>query len=101
MHRNLALAVLAAATLTACGNKTDANEKNFSMAISQYLDKKGELCLELNNWPVDVSEMDLNMQKDRPTDKAGKMEALAAAGLVFGADTEVDEIDMFGNKPTG
>lgn len=87
--------------LAGCGSKQDANEKNFGVAISQYLDKKGELCLRLNKWPVDVSEMDLRMQKTMPTGTAGQMEALAAVGLVSETDTEVDQIGMFDNKPTG
>jgi len=94
-------AVLGALVLAGCGSKQDANEKNFGAAISQYLDKKGELCLRLNKWPVDVTEMDFRLQKTIPTGTAGQMEALAAVGLVSGADTEVDQIGMFDNKPTG
>lgn len=101
MKNYLAFAVVGAITLTACGSKTDANEKNFGVAISQYLDKKGELCLRLNKWPVDVTEMDLRLQKAIPTGTAGQMQALAAVGLVSEVDTEVDQIGMVDNKPTG
>ena len=46
MKKNIAiLAALSVATLTACGSKTDANEKNFGAAMTQYFDKKGDLCL--------------------------------------------------------
>lgn len=79
------------AALVGCGSKQDANEKNFGAAITQHLDKKGELCLNLKKWPVDVSEMDLRMQKSMPTGTAGQMEALAAVGLVSGVDAEVEE----------
>lgn len=99
--RVICAAVLGALVLAGCGSKQDANEKNFGAAISQYLDKKGELCLQLNKWPVDVTEMDLRMQKTMPTGTAGQMEALAAIGLASGTDTEVDQIGMFDNKPTG
>lgn len=99
--RVICTAVLGALVLAGCGSKQDANEKNFGAAISQYLDKKGELCLRLNKWPVDVTEMDLRMQKTMPTGTAGQMEALAAIGLASGTDTEVDQIGMFDNKPTG
>lgn len=92
--RVICTAVLGALVLAGCGSKQDANEKNFGAAISQYLDKKGELCLRLNKWPVDVTEMDLRMQKTMPTGTAGQMEALAAIGLASGTDTEVDQIGM-------
>lgn len=87
--------------LAGCGSKSDANEENFGVAISQYLDKKGGLCLHLNRWPVDVTEMDLRLQKSMPNGMAGKMKALEAVGLVSGVEAEVDQIGMFDNKPTG
>ena len=37
------------AVLAGCGSKQDVNEKNFGVAIGQYLDKKGELCLRLTS----------------------------------------------------
>ncbi len=99
MNNKMIFAVAAGVFLAAgCGSKQDANEKNFGAAISQYLDKKGELCLSFGKWPVDVDEMDLSMQKNIPTGKAGQMEALAAVGLVSGTDTEVDVKLMFGNQ---
>ena len=67
MKKNIAiLAALSVATLTACGSKTDANEKNFGEAMTQYFDKKGDLCLNTKRWPVDLSEMDLRLQKTMP-----------------------------------
>lgn len=45
MKKNIAiLAALGTVALAACGSKTDANEKNFGAAMSQYFDKKGDLC---------------------------------------------------------
>lgn len=90
-------AVFGVLALAGCGSKQDANEKNFGAAISQHLDKSGELCLRLDKWPVDVSEMELRLQ----TGSVGQMEALAAIGLATGSDTEVDQIGMFDKKPTG
>lgn len=92
MKSKVIFAVVTGTILVAgCGSKQDANEKNFGVAVGQYLDKKGELCLRLNKWPVDVTEMDLRMQKTMPTGTAGQMEALASVSLVVGADTEVEE----------
>jgi hypothetical protein len=94
------LTALGAVALAACGSKTDANEKNFGAAMTQYFDKKGDLCLNTKRWPVDLSEMDLRLQKTMQAGSANQMAALEVAGLVKGADTEVDIMGIMG-KPTG
>lgn len=81
------VAVLCTAMLTGCGSKKDANERNFGAAISQYLDKQGELCLGLK-WPVDVTDADVREEKFLPGGTAAKMNALATVGLVSGAVVE-------------
>jgi hypothetical protein len=102
MQKQIAiLAVLGTVTLAACGSKTDANEKNFGAAMNQYFDKRGDLCLNTKRWPVDVSEMDLRLQKTMQTGTAGQMAALETLGLVKGEDTEVDIVGFMANKPTG
>jgi hypothetical protein len=83
-----------------CDSKTDANEKNFGVAIQQYLDKKGDLCLNIDKWPVDVNELDLRMQKAMPTGIANRMAALESVGLAKSTDTEVDGTG-FDGKPNG
>lgn len=101
MRKNIViLAVLGTVTLAACGSKTDVNEKNLGAALTQYFDKKGSLCLNTKRWPVDLSEMDLRLQKTMQTGRANQMAALEAAGLVKGEDTEVDIMGIMG-KPTG
>lgn len=94
------LAVAATVSLTACGSKTDANEKNFGAAMSQYFDKKGDLCLNTKQWPVEVTEMDLRMEKALKSGSAARMGALQSVGLVKGEDVEVDIMGIMG-KPTG
>ena len=74
------------AALSACNSKTSANEKNFGMAITQYFDKKGDMCLDPVKWPVDVYDIDLRQQKLYPDGVAGQMAALEAAGLARGED---------------
>ncbi len=103
MKTNQQLAILAAlgtVTLAACGSKTDANEKNFGAALTQYFDKKGDLCLNTKRWPVDLNEYDVRLQKTTATGPGGQMAALEAAGLVKGEDIEVDVMGIMG-KPTG
>ncbi|WP_253901053.1 hypothetical protein [Stenotrophomonas maltophilia] len=99
--RNIAILVaLSGAGLTGCGSKTDANERNFGAAMTHYFDRKGALCLNINRWPIDLSEMDFRLQKTMEAGSVSKMAALEAAGLVRGEDTEVDRVGMWG-KPTG
>ncbi len=99
-----AAAVLAAACgLAACGNKTDANAKNFGAALDAYFAKQGDLCLPSQQWPVDVFEADVREKAASPIGKIGKasqMDALEKAGLVKGEDVEVP-INGYDGKPSG
>lgn len=100
MKKAIGGAVVMVILLAGCGNKNDANEKNFSAAVGQYLNKKGDLCLDITEWPVDVSGMDLRLQNTMPTGKAGRMSALEAVGLARSEDIEVPATS-FDGKPTG
>ncbi|MBC7489255.1 MAG: hypothetical protein H7240_03970 [Glaciimonas sp.] len=97
-------ALLAAIASVGCGNKQDANDKNFGVAIGQFLDKRGDLCMSPSfthdKWPVDLSQIELSMEKTMPSGPAGQMAALAAVGLASQSDIEVDQIAWTG-KPTG
>lgn len=91
MSKNAILfATVCTLMLSACGSKTDANEKNFGTALSQYFEKKGELCLDVKRWPVDLTEFDLRQKDTIQTGVANQMAALEAVGLVTGADTDVE-----------
>jgi hypothetical protein len=100
MKNVIIAAITGAAMLAACGDKADANDKNFGVAMTQYFDKKGDLCLNTKHWPVDVTETDLRLQKAMQTGVAGQMAALEAAALVRSDNTEVDIMGILG-KPTG
>jgi hypothetical protein len=78
------LSVAAAISLTACGSKTDANEKNFRAAIEQRLEKNGDLCLNTTEWPQNVGNMLPNFNDDRD-----KFPALAKRGILNSEDFEV------------
>lgn len=89
MNKNIAiLAALSVATLTACGSKIDADEKNFVAALTQYFDKKGDLCLNTKRWPADLYEIDFRLQKTMQAGHANQMAALEAAGLVKSEDAD-------------
>jgi hypothetical protein len=97
---SLILGVTLSAALSACDSKTSANEKNFGIAVSQYFDKKGEMCLDPIAWPVDVYETDMRQQKLYPDGVAGQMAALEAAGLAQGEDMTLPGTFVDG-KPGG
>lgn len=101
--RVICATLLGVMALVGCGNKQDANDKNFGMAISQFLDKKGDLCLRPffmhDKWPVDLSQMDLSLEKKIPTGMAAQMAALVAVGLASQTDVDIAQIGWNG-KPT-
>lgn len=69
---------LLALACSACDSKQSANEKNFTLALNNYLTTHGELCLGRHHWPVDVREdqMTANFRDGL------QMPALEKAGLV-------------------
>ena len=97
---SLVLGATLVASLSACNSKTSANEENFGTAVSQYFDKKGDLCLDPIKWPVDVYEIDFRQQKLYPDNAAGQMSALESVGLAKGEDVELPGTFVDG-KPLG
>jgi hypothetical protein len=97
---SLVLGVSLSAALSACDSKTSANDKNFAATVTQYFDKKGDLCLDPIKWPVDVYETDMRQQKLFPDNVAGQMAALEAVGFARGEDTELPGTFVEG-KPAG
>lgn len=100
MKQSVILLFVGALPLSACGGKTDANEKNFGGAMRQYFEKKGDRCLHTKTWPAEVSDMDQRLAKALQTGLAPRMSALQAAGLVRAEEIEVDIMGIMGN-PTG
>jgi hypothetical protein len=86
---SLVLGATLVAALSGCNSKTSANDKNFGIAVTQYFDKKGEMCLDPFKWPVDVYDIDVRQQKLYPDNAAGQMSALEAVGLAKGEDMEL------------
>lgn len=81
------LIVMSLLSLFGCDDTRDANAKNMSQAVSEYLSATAGLCLQQSEWPVDISVTALKLQKEFPRSLAGKMAALEATGLVVGART--------------
>lgn len=87
--------------LAGCGSKNDASERNFSAAVTHYLDDNGDLCLDVGPFPVDVSDTDLKLQASEPAGHASRMAALQRAGLVGSIDVSLGQLGFVDNRPTG
>ncbi|MGI4858429.1 MAG: hypothetical protein ACRYHA_16250 [Janthinobacterium lividum] len=87
--------------LAGCGSKNDASERNFSTAVTHYLDDNGDLCLDVGSFPVDVSESDLKLQASEPAGQAARMAALQRAGLVSSIDVSLGQLGFVDDRPTG
>ncbi|MGI4858062.1 MAG: hypothetical protein ACRYHA_14345 [Janthinobacterium lividum] len=87
--------------LAGCGSKNDASERNFAMAVTQYLDDNGDLCLDVGPFPVDVSDTDLKLQTSEPAGHAARMAALQHAGLVSSIDVSLGQLGFVDDRPTG
>jgi len=64
--------------LSACGKPTDLNKDNLSTGIQNYLEKRGDLCLAKNVWPIDVTQKEI----DAGGRNAIQMPAMERIGLV-------------------
>ena len=85
--------VLGALVLAGCGSKKDANEKNFKVAIQNFLDSAYPKCYFFENFPAVVGDFDLKNEK-------ATLAALLKAGLVSVKDEPHEETQIFGNKKT-
>ncbi|MBR4737771.1 MAG: hypothetical protein IK051_08910 [Rhodocyclaceae bacterium] len=84
----LTLAAAAAATLSACGSKTDANAKNFGAAVRQYLEQKDPLCLDTTGFPLIPDGFSKKTEEQQ-------MAVLEKIGLVKGEDAEVERENVW------
>ncbi|MCY0389426.1 hypothetical protein OVY01_19970 [Robbsia sp. Bb-Pol-6] len=94
-------AISLALLLAGCGSKNDASERNFSAALTHYLDDNGDLCLDVGPFPVDVSEVDLKQQANEPAGHAAQMAALQHVGLVGSIDVSLGQLGFVDDRPTG
>lgn len=91
--RIICAVVLTALVLVGCGSKQDANEKNFKIAIQNYLDSAYPKCYFFENFPAVAMDFDLKNEK-------GTLAALLKTGLVSVKDEPHEEAQFFGNKKT-
>lgn len=100
MKLRLGMAMVVTVLLLGCGSKTSVSERNFARAIEQSLKQQDRLCLDIDKWPVDISERDLVTVKAIPSGQAAQVAALEAVGLARGEEVEVPNV-RYDGKPTG
>ncbi|MGJ7528724.1 hypothetical protein [Variovorax sp. GB1P17] len=85
---SLALGVAALAVLAGCGpQKPEANLQNLTVAMNDYLAKKGDLCLGKTQWPIDVPQREAGTRARN----ALQMPVLEHIGLVSSSTAKVQE----------
>jgi len=87
--------------LAACGSKNDANDHNFTVAIKQYLNDNGDLCLDVGPFPADITQTELRDQTAHPAGIAARMVALQRAGLLTSVDISLSQLEFVDDRPTG
>src|SRR5437899_12924253 len=82
--------------LIGCASKKDANEKNFSEALSSYLARKGQLCLGIpSTWAVDLNEA----ERRSSMGTAAEVARLEKAGLLRSHETETEYTPALRTRP--
>lgn len=83
--------ILAAA---ACSSDQPANQANLAKALNAYLDKRGDLCLAKNTWPIDVAQAEF----DGGSRNALQMPVLEKLGLTVSSMAAVEKNDETGKS---
>lgn len=97
MHKVLVM-LAPALLLVGCSSKTDPSESNFNKAISAYLEKKGQLCVARERWPVDLTAGEIRNELPQYPGQPSRMAALERAGLVASSQQEVPVKNWFGKS---
>ena len=89
MNRLTLSALLIAGLLAGCSRSSSADADTFATAVRSYLDKRGDLCLAKNTWPIDVTQHEI----DVGARNALQMPVLERLGLVSSSVAEIDVDD--------
>lgn len=97
--KNFAFAFVSCTTavfLSACtGGERQANQANFTAAMTTYLAARGDLCLAKNRWPIDVTSSEFDSGNSR---NAVQMPVLEKLGVVSSNTVSVVKTDEDGVK---
>ena len=77
---------------TACHDARELNRDSATRALTSYLDRRGDLCVARNAWPVDVTER----ESAAGSRNALQMPVLERLGLVTASDALIDQADADG-----
>lgn len=97
MIKKLAPAVLGLISLmilSACEDKTEANVGNLTQGMNEYLAKNGDFCIGDTQWPIDVTQHEMNTGGHN----AVQMPVMEKAGLVHSSIALVNMKDDDGNE---
>jgi hypothetical protein len=90
------VSVVSVVSLSACtGGERQANQANFTAAMTTYLNQRGDLCLAKNRWPVDVTSAEFDSGNSR---NAVQMPVLEKLGVVSSSTVTVEKVDEDGVK---
>jgi hypothetical protein len=73
------IAMMFVSTAALCANQKEPNKKVLETALKQYLAKQGDLCVGKFDWPIDVSQRDIEMRSR----DAIQMPVMEKLGLVM------------------
>jgi len=89
MNRLTLSTLVAVSLLAGCSRSGSADADTFATAVRSYLDKRGDLCLAKNTWPIDVTQHEI----DVGARNALQMPVLERLGLVSSSVAEIDVDD--------
>jgi hypothetical protein len=90
MKTTLLSATLAAVlALGACGKGTEPTQADITGAMTAYLARRGDLCLAKTQWPIDVTEREI----EAGGRNAAQMPVLDKLGLVTLSVATIDKVD--------
>lgn len=78
----------------------NANKDDYVAAMASYFERNGELCLNVQGWPIDIATVDHGFTDAAEATRGMQMVALESAGLVRGEDVEIELLGIDG-KPLG
>jgi hypothetical protein len=78
----------------ACSGDQQPNRADLTKAMNAYLDKRGDLCLAKNDWPIDVAKAEF----DGGSRNALQMPVLEKLGLVVSSVATVEKNDETGQS---
>ena len=81
--------LIALLSVAGCSDPKAASEKNFKVAVQNYLNTAYPRCYVVRNFPTDKDEWNFNRANDT-------LEALAKSGLLSKKETKEEQKNMFG-----